>query len=92
MGDRNTSNLQFCPEKFHIKNRQGTRTPWSPCSQFLDQTIEIWRAGATRPLSREDARQIVENLTGFFRILDQWDRAECVSESKGMCPSKPKGE
>ena len=29
-----------------------------------------------RDLSREDARQIAENVTGFFAILAEWSRAE----------------
>jgi hypothetical protein len=29
-----------------------------------------------RKLSREDARQIAENVTGFFSILAEWSRAE----------------
>ncbi len=30
----------------------------------------------TNILSREDARQITENVTGFFSILAKWSRAE----------------
>ena len=29
-----------------------------------------------RDLSREDARQIAENVTGFFAVLAEWSRAE----------------
>lgn len=41
---------------------------------LIDRTIEIWRPRVGRPLTREDARQIVENVTGFFAILLEWDR------------------
>ena len=29
-----------------------------------------------RDLSREDARQMAENVTGFFSILAEWSRAQ----------------
>jgi len=52
------------------------RLPAAPRSEFLDQTIAIWQPRATRPLTREDAREIIENVTGFFAVLQEWERAE----------------
>ena len=43
---------------------------------LIDRTIETWQPRFDRNLSREDARQIVENVTGFFSILAEWSRAE----------------
>jgi len=43
---------------------------------LIDQTIALWQPRLRRDLSREDARQIVENVTGFFNILTEWSRAE----------------
>ncbi len=43
---------------------------------LIDRTIETWQSRHDRDLSREDARQIVENVTGFFSILAEWSRAE----------------
>lgn len=43
---------------------------------LIDQTIALWQSRLQRDLSREDARQIVENVTGFFHILSEWSRAE----------------
>lgn len=43
---------------------------------FLDRTIQLFQPRMNRPLSREDARQIVENMTGFFQTLAEWERAE----------------
>lgn len=45
-------------------------------SDLLADTLALWQARAARPLSREDAREIVHNLTGFFRVLQEWERAE----------------
>lgn len=47
-----------------------------PGSDFLDETIAIWEPRAGRRLTREDAREIVHNLAGFFRVLQEWERAE----------------
>ena len=43
---------------------------------LIDHTIETWQWRIARDLSCEDARQIVENVTGFFSILAEWARAE----------------
>ena len=43
---------------------------------LIDQTREVWSPRFGRDLSREDARQIAENVTGFFAILAEWSRAE----------------
>ncbi len=43
---------------------------------LIDRTIEAWQPRLDRDLSREDARQIVENVTGFFSILAEWSQAE----------------
>ena len=37
---------------------------------------QVWQPRLGRDLSREDARQIVENVTGFFTVLAEWSRAE----------------
>jgi hypothetical protein len=43
---------------------------------LIDRTVELWQRRGWRDLSREDARQIVENVTGFFAVLAEWSRAE----------------
>ncbi len=43
---------------------------------LIDRTIETWQPRLDRNLSREDARQIVENVTGFFCVLAEWAQAE----------------
>jgi hypothetical protein len=40
---------------------------------FLDKTIAFWQARGSYDLNRESARQIIENLTGFCRVLSEWD-------------------
>jgi hypothetical protein len=43
---------------------------------LIDRTLEVWKPRLGRSLSREDARQIAENVTGFFAILAEWSRRE----------------
>jgi hypothetical protein len=43
---------------------------------LIDRTRQVWQWRFGRDLSREDARQIAENVTGFFAILAEWSRAE----------------
>ena len=44
--------------------------------QFLDATRQFWQSRTHTPLTHEDARQIAENISGFFRILSEWEAAE----------------
>jgi hypothetical protein len=53
---------------------QATNSAFS--TQLLDETIAFWQPRVGRELSREDARQILENLTGFFRTLARWEAEE----------------
>ena len=43
---------------------------------LIDRTRKVWQPRLGRDLSREDARQIAENVTGFFSVLAEWARAE----------------
>jgi hypothetical protein len=44
--------------------------------KLIDRTRQVWQSRMGRELSHEDARQIVENVTGFFSILYEWSRDE----------------
>ena len=46
---------------------------------LIDRTIALWQPRLRRDLSREDARRIVENVTGFFKLLAEWSRVEMPS-------------
>lgn len=59
------------------RSRNSTRAVGtSECGDFIDQTIAIWQPLTKRQLTREDGREIIENMTGFFRILQEWDRVD----------------
>jgi hypothetical protein len=42
----------------------------------IARTRQIWQPHIQRDLTDEDARQIMHNVTGFFRVLKEWSRAE----------------
>jgi hypothetical protein len=44
--------------------------------ELIGCTRQVWQQRLGRDLSREDARQIAENVTSFFSILAEWSRAE----------------
>jgi hypothetical protein len=45
---------------------------------LINRTIDLWQPRLRRDLSREDARQIVENVTGFFSVLAEWWQVEAL--------------
>jgi hypothetical protein len=47
--------------------------------QLINHTCQFWRSRLGRELSREDARQIADNVTGFFSVLYEWSRNECLT-------------
>lgn len=43
---------------------------------LIDRTRQVWQPRLGHDVSREDARQINENVAGFFALLAEWSRAE----------------
>jgi hypothetical protein len=62
------------PERRTIRSSMPPRQDHEP--DFLDETREFWQRRSPRRLSREDARQIADNVSGFFRVLQEWDASE----------------
>ncbi len=54
----------------------GACAPLTERGDFIDQTIAIWQKRTERKLTREDGREIIENISGFFSILQAWDQRE----------------
>jgi hypothetical protein len=57
-------------------------------SDFTSRTLAIWQPRYDYRLTDEDAREIAENVSGFFRLLLEWDRKqlhgdEAAEESTG---------
>ena len=49
--------------------------------QLIDQTLEFWQARSPKTLTREDAREMIENVAGFFQLLQEWQLADQLSAS-----------
>ncbi|MGH9968573.1 MAG: hypothetical protein ACREBG_12195 [Pyrinomonadaceae bacterium] len=47
--------------------------------ELIARTMETWQPRCARGLSEEDAREIVENVTGFFKLLLEWEVRESES-------------
>jgi hypothetical protein len=41
---------------------------------LVEQTIHLWRHRTGEAISREDAKEMMNNIAGFFRVLLEWDR------------------
>jgi hypothetical protein len=52
------------------------KLPHEANDNLIDRTCKVWKPRLGRDLSPEVARQIIENVTGFFGILKEWSRAE----------------
>ena len=62
--------------------------------ELIGRTREVWQRRLGRDLSREDSRQIVENITGFFSVLAEWSRAELpapANDNAGAATSEDDG-
>jgi len=51
--------------------------------QFIERTFEVWQRRTSKELNVEDARQIAENVAGFFQILLEWEAAEQKTDHAG---------
>ncbi len=56
----------------------------------IARTREIWQPRMGRDLTDEDARQILNSVTGFFGVLADWRRAELLAAANdGAAPVVP---
>jgi hypothetical protein len=59
---------------------------------FLQQTIDVWQSYSKEKLSLEDAQEIIENVTGFFKLLIRWDAQQAperLGEGEEGFPDPP---
>jgi hypothetical protein len=55
--------------------------PRTESGDFIEQTIAIWQKRTDRKLTREDGREIIENISGFFSILQEWEQKDRAAQS-----------
>jgi hypothetical protein len=44
--------------------------------ELIGRTRQVWQPRLDCDLSSDDARQIAENIAGFFSVLAEWSRAD----------------
>jgi hypothetical protein len=66
-------------ERRQLAGRSSVKPSHAANDDLIDRTRQVWEPRLGRDLTREDARQIAENVTGFFAILAEWSRAEASS-------------
>ena len=49
---------------------------------LIAETIQLWQPHSERPLTGEDARQMLENVVGFFTTLQGWSIAAETREAE----------
>jgi hypothetical protein len=55
-------------------------------NDLIRRTRRTWQPRLGHDVSSEDARQIVENVSGFFRVLADWSRSEkAISANDNQC-------
>lgn len=60
-------------------------------SNFITRTTAVWQPPSARRISDEDAREIAENITGFFSLLLEWEaleNEEAACETDDSCYAK----
>jgi hypothetical protein len=53
-----------------------------PSLELLKRTIEVWQPLSKEKLTEEDAREIIENMTGLFSLLLELDQRDGKKEEK----------
>ena len=43
--------------------------------QLIDEALGVFQPRTSRKLTREDGRQIVDNLVTFFHVLQDWEKS-----------------
>jgi hypothetical protein len=56
-------------------------------SSLISFTIEVWQDRSSEKLTGEDARQIINNVHGFFSILSDWAMRTEAGSGSYFCGS-----
>jgi hypothetical protein len=57
-------------------------------NQLIDRTLEFWQPRSSQTITREDAREIIENVTGFFLVLQKWEVADQLATADQDTPQE----
>jgi len=63
-----------------------------PEKDITKYTINFWRKRTGKTFSQEDARQMVTNISGFFTVLSEWSRKDCLEQQSVALPAEQRGD
>ena len=46
----------------------------------IEQTVESWKKRTGRDITRENAREMIHNISEFFQVLSEWDKINQVGQ------------
>jgi len=55
--------------------------------ELIEDARRVFQRQAGRDVTAEDARQMLENLIGFFTVLNDWDRAQARDTTDRPAPT-----
>jgi hypothetical protein len=58
-------------------------------ADHIEKTIELWQPRSGHLPSEEDAREMTENVVGFFKIILEWDRKDRDAGPAKVAPARP---
>jgi hypothetical protein len=50
--------------------------PTAARERLIEETIALWQPRCPRPVTGEEARQMIENVAGVFILLARWETEE----------------
>lgn len=56
------------------------KSKWS--EELIQKTIKVWAPKMGRDPTREEAIEMLDKVTGYFRVLIEWDAAERKKEAE----------
>jgi hypothetical protein len=62
--------------------------------KLIEQTISVFESRTGRMISQEEARRAIEDISGFFRMLQRWAEAEDKEGCEDISgpPARDEGE
>jgi len=49
--------------------------------QLIEEALKVFQPRTSRKLTREDGREIVDNLVNFFHVLQDWEKSKSPGNS-----------
>lgn len=57
-------------------NKLGVRKKYS--DKLIQHTLEVWQPMASKQLTKDDAKIILDNTIDYFRLLMRWNRTKDI--------------